>query len=84
MKKRDLALFALGALSALAVGAFAQQQGNAPRVSSFAIELTVDRANNGVRMKCLDGCGWKTLGFSCGADKPDCVASFNEYGTPAR
>ena len=48
----------------------------------FEIEVAVDRINNGVKFRCMEGCHWETLSFSCGPDI-DCVSTIDEFGTPA-
>ena len=86
MKIKSLSLLGLGVLAGFAINAIAQQpiQRQLPNVVEFEIELKVDRAKNGVRMTCLEGCRWKTLSFACNPNGPDCEKSFDEAGTPAQ
>jgi len=51
-------------------------------IVEFEIEITVDRENNGVKLKCIDGCAWETLSFACHRDI-ECTSSIDENGTPA-
>lgn len=72
----------LAALTGFGINAVAQQIPGRLNVVEFEIEIAVDRAKNGVHMKCIEGCMWKTLSFSCGPDI-ECVSSIDESGTPA-
>ncbi len=85
MKPKNALLLLTGVFLGFAVNAIAQQidTRQSPSVVQFEIELTVDRMKNGVRMKCLQGCMWETLAFSCDPNGPDCEGSFDEGGTPA-
>lgn len=85
MKFKNWIVLVIGLICGTAFDAIAQQNNDpVPRsVVEFEIELTVDRAKNGVRMKCLEGCRWRTLSFSCDPNGPDCERSFDEGGTPA-
>ncbi len=85
MKPKNSLLLVTGVFLGLAINAIAQQtETRQPRsVVQFEIELTVDRVKNGVRMKCLEGCMWEALAFSCDPNGPDCEGSFDEGGTPA-
>jgi hypothetical protein len=83
MKPRSLMMFALGAVSALAISAFAQQVHPGKDIADFRIDLEILRADNGVIMTCSEGCVWRTLSFSCDSQRGDCQSSFDEYGTPA-
>lgn len=83
MKPKSIGMFALGAISALAISALAQQANPKHDVADFRIDLEVLRADNGVRMTCSEGCLWRTLSFACDSQRGDCQSSFDEYGTPA-
>lgn len=84
MKIRNWLFLIVGLVSGMALNAIAQQNNQPSRqVSEFAIQLTVDRDANGISVKCLEGCLWRTLSFHCGPDKPDCEGTFDEGGTPA-
>jgi len=80
---KTVLVFALGAISALAITATAQQPNSTKTPPVFSINLEVVRAENGVRMKCTEGCAWETLSFSCDPNGPDCEGSFDQFGTPA-
>ena len=84
MKTRMLAVFVLGVISMLAINAIAQQGASRQHISGFSIELAIDRAANGVYLKCAEGCAWETLSFSCDPSGADCQGSFDQFGTPAR
>ena len=49
---------------------------------NFDLKVTVDMANNGVILECIEGCAWEYLSFSCEAGA-DCVSTVNGWGTPA-
>ena len=85
MKSKSFLLLLIGALFGFAISATAQQTTRDPNpaIVQFEIELTVDRMQNGVQMKCVDGCAWETLSFACDPSGPDCETSFDERGTPA-
>ena len=85
MKPKNALLLLTGAFLGFAINAIAQQSntGQLSDVIQFEIELTVDRMKNGIRMKCLEGCMWESLAFSCDPNGPDCEGSFDEGGTPA-
>jgi hypothetical protein len=83
MKFKSLGIFTLGAISAIAFSALAQQANPRQDVAQFRIELEVLRADNGVRMQCTEGCAWQTLSFSCDSQRGDCQSSIDQYGTPA-
>lgn len=79
MKTKNLLLVLVGAAIGFGFSAAAQQS---PPVADFAIEIAIDRSENGVDMKCMKGCMWRRLSFSCGPGV-DCVSSIDETGTPA-
>ena len=83
MKTKTLGVFVLGGILGLAISATAQQSTSMQGPSDFVIELTVDRAANGVEMKCTEGCVWETLSFACDPVGADCEGSFDQFGTPA-
>jgi len=85
MKPKNILLLLTGAFLGFAISATAQQTNPRPNraIVQFEINLTVDRAQNGVQMKCIDGCIWETLSFACDPNGPDCERSFDEGGTPA-
>jgi hypothetical protein len=85
MKPKYVYLLLIGAILGFAINAVAQQTSPRPNhgVAEFEIELVVDRADNVVRMKCIEGCMWETLSFGCDSSGPDCAGSFDESGTPA-
>lgn len=84
MKMKMLIVFALGVISAIAIDALAQQGASGDRLANFAIELSIDRSENGVRMTCTEGCAWESLSFSCDPSDADCEGSFDQFGTPAQ
>lgn len=79
MKTRNILYMVAGLIIGFGFNATAQTQSP---VVDFAIEVAIDRADNGVKVKCMKGCMWRTLSFSCGPG-PDCVSSIDETGTPA-
>lgn len=82
MKIKLLIVFVFGCISALAISALAQQDASGDAVANFAIELSIDRSENGVRMKCTEGCAWESLSFSCDPSGADCQGSFDQFGNP--
>jgi hypothetical protein len=83
MKVKNGLIVMLAALIGFGISAFAQQNAINRKVVEFEIEITVDRENNGVNMKCIEGCMWETLSFGCGGLDIDCASSIDESGTPA-
>lgn len=79
-----LIVFAFGVISAIAIDALAEQRASGDSLAKFVIELSIDRSENGVRMKCTEGCAWESLSFSCDASGEDCEGSFDQFGTPAQ
>lgn len=78
-----IGVFALGAICGLAINAIVELPTSRQEIADFAVELTVDRVANGVRMTCTQGCAWETLSFACGPSATDCKGSFDQFGTPA-
>ena len=74
MNSTNILLLLIGAFLGFAINAIAQQTDPLPSraIVRFEIELTVDRTENGVRMKCIDGCMWETLSFACDPSGADC------------
>ena len=79
-----LGVFLGGAVFGSGVNAIAQQDAPTNEQSNFAIEIAIDRAANGVSLRCDEGCAWETLSFSCDPAGEDCVGTVDRYGTPAQ
>lgn len=84
MKTKMLFMFAFGFMSAFAISAIAQQTASKHGLANFEIELSINRSENGVRMKCTEGCAWETLSVSSDPSGADCEGSFDQFGTPAQ
>jgi len=82
MKSRNRLAFILSIFIGLTINGVLLYAANTRTVVEFEIEVTVDRVNNGVKFRCMEGCHWETLAFSC---RPglDCVSTIDEFGTPA-
>jgi hypothetical protein len=81
MRRREvLSLVAVVGIGLMPGGASVWSQ-DTRNVASFNIEVTLDSTNHEVRFKCIDGCAWEALSFSCGNDV-ECTSSIDEYGTP--
>ena len=82
MKSRNRLVLILSIFIGLTINGALLDAANSRTVVKFEIEVTVDRVNNGVKFRCMEGCHWETLSFSCGPDI-DCVSTIDEFGTPA-
>lgn len=52
---------------------------DAQTVSTFKIELSLDRSENRVDLACSEGCAWETASFKC-APGASCIATIDGYG----
>jgi hypothetical protein len=82
MKTRNQLVLIFSILLGLTINGALLYAAGSRSIVEFEIEIAVDRVNNGVNLRCTEGCVWETLSFSCGPDK-DCVSTIDEYGTPA-
>ena len=62
-------------LASLAVGRAAEQR----PLADFRVVVAVDPQKNEVVMKCMAGCAWTDLTFSC-RENEVCSSSVDEYG----
>ncbi len=72
----------LVALSGLGIGAFAQQNSTASNVEGFKIEIGFNPTSSSIKMKCIEGCVWETLAFTCDSSV-ECTSSIDEGGMSA-
>ena len=82
MKTKTYLLVAVAILSGYVISSLAQQSAAQRNIVEFEIEVSIDPVENGVKFKCIDGCAWEALSFSCGPGV-ECASSIDEYGIPA-
>jgi hypothetical protein len=64
--------------AAIAVISLSATRAAEPKPVSFKIVLST--TSNGFEARCEEGCVWKTLAYTCGAQSTSCSATIDQFG----